>query len=276
MSPAYLDVHEVHRTFRSGATRGARPARGVAVGGARRARRRARPLRLGQDHPAQRRRRPRPTRRGPGRARRRRRHGDERCRAARGASRHGGLRVPVVRAGADPHGARERRDPVAAERGRAGRSARTRVAAALEHVGPRPATSTSVRASCRVGSSSGWRWPVPWRPGRGCSWPTSPPGQLDSETGREIMMLIARLAKEETMTTVVTTHDPVLLSIADRVRRDRRRPARRRRLSRRLSVTRGCGACPPGRRSRRACRPRLNIRPMPRPRPPCAEGECCA
>jgi len=31
------------------------------------------------------------------------------------------------------------------------------------------------------------------------------------------MMLIARLAKEETMTTVVTTHDPVLLSIADRV-----------------------------------------------------------
>ena len=44
-----------------------------------------------------------------------------------------------------------------------------------------------------------------------------PTGQLDSETGREIMMLIARLAKEETMTTVVTTHDPVLLSIADRV-----------------------------------------------------------
>ena len=44
-----------------------------------------------------------------------------------------------------------------------------------------------------------------------------PTGQLDSETGREIMLLIARLAKEEVMTTVVTTHDPVLLSIADRV-----------------------------------------------------------
>ena len=44
-----------------------------------------------------------------------------------------------------------------------------------------------------------------------------PTGQLDSETGREIMVLIARLAKEESMTTVVTTHDPVLLSIADRV-----------------------------------------------------------
>jgi putative ABC transport system ATP-binding protein len=44
-----------------------------------------------------------------------------------------------------------------------------------------------------------------------------PTGQLDSETGREIMDLIARLTREETMTTIVTTHDPVLLSIADRV-----------------------------------------------------------
>jgi putative ABC transport system ATP-binding protein len=44
-----------------------------------------------------------------------------------------------------------------------------------------------------------------------------PTGQLDSETAREIMRLIARLAKEETMTSVVTTHDPVLLSMADRV-----------------------------------------------------------
>jgi putative ABC transport system ATP-binding protein len=44
-----------------------------------------------------------------------------------------------------------------------------------------------------------------------------PTGQLDSETGRDIMRLIARLAKEETMTCVVTTHDPVLLSAADRV-----------------------------------------------------------
>jgi putative ABC transport system ATP-binding protein len=44
-----------------------------------------------------------------------------------------------------------------------------------------------------------------------------PTGQLDSETARDIMTLIARLAKEETMTCVVTTHDPVLLSLADRV-----------------------------------------------------------
>lgn len=44
-----------------------------------------------------------------------------------------------------------------------------------------------------------------------------PTGQLDSETGREIMGLIARLAEERTMTTLVTTHDPALLSVADRV-----------------------------------------------------------
>jgi putative ABC transport system ATP-binding protein len=44
-----------------------------------------------------------------------------------------------------------------------------------------------------------------------------PTGQLDSETGHGIMRLIARLAKEETMTCVVTTHDPALLAAADRV-----------------------------------------------------------
>ncbi|QKE85376.1 ABC transporter ATP-binding protein [Arthrobacter sp. NEB 688] len=44
-----------------------------------------------------------------------------------------------------------------------------------------------------------------------------PTGQLDSETGRDIMRLIARLAKERTMTTLVTTHDPALLAVADRV-----------------------------------------------------------
>ena len=82
---------------------------------------------------------------------------------------------------------------------------------------PVRARQPAARVSCPAGSSSGWRWPAPWRPGPALLLADEPTGQLDSETGREIMMLIARLAKEETMTTVVTTHDPVLLSIADRV-----------------------------------------------------------
>ena len=44
-----------------------------------------------------------------------------------------------------------------------------------------------------------------------------PTGQLDSETGQDIMSLIGRLVREERMTAVVTTHDPALLALADRV-----------------------------------------------------------
>lgn len=44
-----------------------------------------------------------------------------------------------------------------------------------------------------------------------------PTGQLDSGTAREIMQLIAELVRDIGMTAIVTTHDPVLLSVADRV-----------------------------------------------------------
>lgn len=44
-----------------------------------------------------------------------------------------------------------------------------------------------------------------------------PTGQLDSVTAREIMALIAELVRATGMTAIVTTHDPVLLSVADRV-----------------------------------------------------------
>jgi putative ABC transport system ATP-binding protein len=91
-----------------------------------------------------------------------------------------------------------------------------RVAAALDHFG------LSGHVNQRPGELSGGQQQrvalaraLAARPGLLLA--DEPTGQLDSETGREIMRLIARLAKEETMTTVVTTHDPVLLSIADRV-----------------------------------------------------------
>lgn len=91
-----------------------------------------------------------------------------------------------------------------------------RVAEALDHVG------LSAHVNQRPGELSGGQQQrvalaraLAARPGLLLA--DEPTGQLDSETGREIMVLIARLAKEESMTTVVTTHDPVLLSIADRV-----------------------------------------------------------
>ena len=44
-----------------------------------------------------------------------------------------------------------------------------------------------------------------------------PTGQLDSATGRAVMDLLRRLVHQQEITAVVATHDPVLLSLADRV-----------------------------------------------------------
>ena len=91
-----------------------------------------------------------------------------------------------------------------------------RVAEALEHVG------LTKHARQRPGQLSGGQQQrvalaraLASRPGLLLA--DEPTGQLDSETSREIMELVVRLAKESRMTTIVTTHDPVLLSLADRV-----------------------------------------------------------
>jgi len=91
-----------------------------------------------------------------------------------------------------------------------------RVAEALEHVG------LTKHSRQRPGQLSGGQQQrvalaraLASRPGLLLA--DEPTGQLDSETSREIMELIVRLAKESSMTTIVTTHDPVLLSLADRV-----------------------------------------------------------
>jgi len=44
-----------------------------------------------------------------------------------------------------------------------------------------------------------------------------PTGQLDSETGRRIMLLIRTVVRAEGVTAIVATHDPVMLDVADRV-----------------------------------------------------------
>ncbi|GAA3093004.1 ABC transporter ATP-binding protein [Streptosporangium carneum] len=44
-----------------------------------------------------------------------------------------------------------------------------------------------------------------------------PTGQLDSQTGRQIMRLIRAVVRSEKVTALVATHDPALITLADRV-----------------------------------------------------------
>lgn len=44
-----------------------------------------------------------------------------------------------------------------------------------------------------------------------------PTGQLDSDTGHRIMMLIRAIVRADGVTAVVATHDPAMLDVADRV-----------------------------------------------------------
>ena len=44
-----------------------------------------------------------------------------------------------------------------------------------------------------------------------------PTGQLDSETGHRIMLLLRHVVRAEGVTAVIATHDPMMLDVADRV-----------------------------------------------------------
>ncbi len=44
-----------------------------------------------------------------------------------------------------------------------------------------------------------------------------PTGQLDSETGKQIMRLLRTVVQSEGVTALVATHDPNLIDIADSV-----------------------------------------------------------
>jgi ABC-type lipoprotein export system ATPase subunit len=42
-----------------------------------------------------------------------------------------------------------------------------------------------------------------------------PTGQLDSNTGRDVIVLLRRLVDEQKMTLLIVTHDPVVVESAD-------------------------------------------------------------
>ena len=44
-----------------------------------------------------------------------------------------------------------------------------------------------------------------------------PTGQLDSDTGHVIMLLLRSIVRHEGITAVVATHDPLMLDVADRI-----------------------------------------------------------
>ncbi|WP_203810035.1 ABC transporter ATP-binding protein [Actinoplanes couchii] len=44
-----------------------------------------------------------------------------------------------------------------------------------------------------------------------------PTGQLDAETGRSVMALLRAVVESEGVTAIVSTHDPVMMALADRV-----------------------------------------------------------
>ena len=46
-----------------------------------------------------------------------------------------------------------------------------------------------------------------------------PTGQLDAETGLAVMALLRGVVESEGVTVLVSTHDPVMMSLADRVLR---------------------------------------------------------
>ena len=73
------------------------------------------------------------------------------------------------------------------------------------------------RTSCRAASSSGSRSPGRSRTGRELLLADEPTGQLDSETGHVIMLLLRSIVRHEGITAIVATHDPLMLDVADRV-----------------------------------------------------------
>ena len=75
----------------------------------------------------------------------------------------------------------------------------------------------TVRTSCRAGSSSASRSLARSARVPSSSSPTSPTGNLDSRTGREVLALLGAASSEYGQSIAMVTHDPIAASYADRI-----------------------------------------------------------
>ena len=94
------------------------------------------------------------------------------------------------------------------------------------------------RTGSPAASSSGWRWRGPWPTIPSLVLADEPTGNLDLETGLQVLDLLDRLTRQAGKTMVMVTHSPEVVGLADRVFRieDCRlveQPARRARPSER-------------------------------------------
>ena len=174
-----------------------------------------RPLRVRQDDAAQPARRTRPARQRDGPGRRHRGHRARRRGAEPAAARLGvyvfqtfGL-VPALTA-AENVGV-----PAAAASYAGGRAREAGRPAARPGRAPRARVPSARRAVGRSAAASGDR-PCTGRVAR-LLLADEPTGQLDAETGLAVMGLLRGLVESEGVTAVVSTHDPVMMALADRV-----------------------------------------------------------
>ena len=65
--------------------------------------------------------------------------------------------------------------------------------------------------------NSGWPSPGPWRPSPSLLLADEPTAALDSRTGREVVELLQRLARDQGCAVLMVTHDPRILDVADRL-----------------------------------------------------------
>ena len=71
--------------------------------------------------------------------------------------------------------------------------------------------------SCRGGRSSGLRSPAPWSAIPNWCWQMSPRHPWIGQSGRDVVDIMQRLAREEGCTVLLVTHDNRILDIADRI-----------------------------------------------------------